>query len=158
MIADDAPVELVVPFDRLETLAGRAFRGRWFTLAADRLDLFDAATHVADNPYPFDDGGYPEHLVEGFHLLGLLDHLSNPLVRLADGPPAGWNYGLDRVRFVTPVRAGDPIRLTGVVGEVRPRGDGALVLLRCVVEAAGREKPAFVADWWVLFERPEPQP
>jgi hypothetical protein len=47
---------------------------------------------------------------------------------------------------VTPVRAGEPLRLTGVVGEVRPRDGGALVLLRCVVEAAGRDKPAFVAD------------
>jgi acyl dehydratase len=151
-------VELVVPFEQLPTLTGRRFQGPWFRIENDKPDQFDTATYTDQNPYPFATDGYPEGLVEGFHLLALLDHLSNPLIRRSDGPLAGWNYGLDRVRFLSPVRTGEPIRLTGVVGEVRAHRDGMLVLLNCTLQRACGPQPGLVADWWVLFEHPVPVP
>src|SRR5262249_35748871 len=88
------------------------FVGDWFIVDARSLPLFDQAIYTDRNPYPLDARGYPEGLVEGFHLLALLDHLVNPLLRVSDGPCVAWNYGLDRVRFVSPVRAG-PARRSG---------------------------------------------
>src|SRR6516165_6642310 len=78
--------ELCVPFARLPSLVGRSFVGDWFIVDARSLPLFDRAIYTDQNPYPLDASGYPEGLVEGFHLLALLDHLVNPLLRVSDGP------------------------------------------------------------------------
>jgi len=151
--AGDETIEQIVLSDlaELSTCAGRSFLGDWFSVDAGHLGLFLEATYVVQNPYRFDQGLYPADLVEGFHLLALLDHLSNPLIRLADAPMSGWNYGFDRVRFTSQVRAGDWIRLRGTVGAVDRRRDGFLVRLDCVLEVRDRDKPALVAQWQVLF-------
>ena len=146
--------ELCVPFAGLPSLVGRSFVGDWFIVDARSLPLFDQAIYTDRNPYPLDARGYPEGLVEGFHLLALLDHLVNPLLRVSDGPCVAWNYGLDRVRFVSPVRAGQKIRVKGTVGAVRPKDSGFLILSRCAVEVEGRERPGMVADWWVYWLAP----
>jgi hypothetical protein len=52
------------------------------------------------------------------------------------------------------VQAGQPIRLAGTVAEVTARGDDFLVLLDCVIEVQGRDKPAAVAAWRVLWTAP----
>ena len=148
--------ELCVPFAELPSLVGRSFLGDWFIVGARSLPLFDRAIYTDRNPYPLDARGYPEDLVEGFHLLALLDHLVNPLLRVSDGPCVAWNYGLDRVRFVSPVRAGQKIRVNGSVGAVRPKGSGFLILSRCAVEVGGREQPGMIADWWTYWLAPVP--
>jgi len=135
--------ELCVPFAELPSLVGRSFQGDWFIVDARNLPLFDQAIYTDRNPYPLDARGYPEDLVEGFHLLALLDHLVNPLLRVSDGPCVAWNYGLDRVRF-------------GSVGAVRPKGSGFLILSRCAVEVGGREQPGMIADWWTYWLAPVP--
>jgi len=148
--------ELCVPFARLPSLAGRSFLGGWFIVDAGSLPLFDQAIYSDQNPYPLDATGYPHDLVEGFHLLALLDHLVNPLLRVSDGPCVAWNYGLDRVRFVSPVRAGQKIRVRGTVAAVRAKGTGFLILSRCAVEVEGRDRPGMVADWWTYWLAPAP--
>jgi hypothetical protein len=144
---------LRVQFADLPSLAGRSFLGDWFVVDAGKLPLFDQASYVTENPFPFDEDGYPDNMIEGFHLLALLDHLVNPLLRISCDPPCtGWNYGLDRVRFVSPVRAGDQLRVSGIVGSVRPKEDGFLVLCQCTVEVRGRDRPGMVADWWTYWQ------
>jgi hypothetical protein len=148
--------DLCVPFTRLPSLAGQSFRGGWFIIDASKLPLFDRAIYTDQNPYPLDPSGYPEDLVEGFHLLALLDHLVNPLLRVSDGPCVAWNYGLDRVRFVSPVRAGQKIRVSGTIGAVKPSRGGFLILCQCTVEVEGRDRPGLVADWWTYWLPPAP--
>ena len=150
--------ELCVPFAGLPSLVGRSFLGDWFIVDSTSLPLFDRAIFTDTNQYPLDASGYPADMVEGFHLLALLDHLVNPLLRVSDGPCVAWNYGLDRVRFVSPVRAGEKIRVTGSVGAVRPRGTGFLILSRCAIEVEGRDRPGMVADWWTYWLAPVAQP
>jgi MaoC like domain len=148
--------DLCVPFTRLPSLAGQSFLGGWFIVDASKLPLFDRAIYTDQNPYPLDPSGYPEGLVEGFHLLALLDHLVNPLLRVSDGPCVAWNYGLDRVRFVSPVRAGQKIRVSGTVGRVRPSRGGFLILCHCTVEVERCDRPGLVADWWTYWLPPAP--
>src|SRR5262249_11934765 len=143
--------DLCVPFARLPSLAGRSFLGAWHTVDASKLPLFDEAIYTDQNPYPLDSSGYPAGLVEGFHLLALLDHLVNPLLRISDGPCVGWNYGLDRVRFVSPVCAGQKIRVRGTIGAVKPKGSGFLILCQCTIEVEAHERPGLVADWWTYW-------
>jgi acetate---CoA ligase (ADP-forming) len=148
--ADDV-VALSVAFQDVPGLAGQEFVGRWLVVDEPRLRSFEHATYLDDNEVQLDPVGYPEGLIEGFHLLGLLDHLVNPVLNVNDGTWFGWNYGLDRVRFVTPVRAGDRMRVRGTVATVESRGDGYLLLIHCTVEIDGRSKPGFVADWRALW-------
>lgn len=146
----DAP-PLEVRFDDLPSLSGRSFTGPWFSIDRGRLAPFDHATYTDENPHPLATSGYPDQMIEGFHLVGLLDHLMNHVLYL-DGPEAfGWNYGLDRVRFVTPIRAGERIRLTGLIASVKPKQEGFLVLTDCEVQVEGQDRPGFVAQWWVYW-------
>ncbi len=150
-MAGAGTTEIVTDFDELPSVVGRGFLGDWFVVDDAHVELFKQAVYIPQNPYRFEQGAYPSGLLEGFHLLGLLDHLSNPLLRLTEGRLAGWNYGLDRVRFVSVARVGDRLRLSGHVAEVRPHRDGFLLCLDCSIEAEGREKPVMVAAWRVLF-------
>jgi len=76
----------------------------------------------------------------------------------ADYPPGarfGFNYGLDRVRFLAPVPVGSRIRNRISVADVREKDPGRfLVSLHNEVEVEGREGAAMVADWLVLFVYP----
>ena len=140
---------LVVAFDQLAALGGRSFVGDWFSVEAGRLSLFDHAAYTDENPHPLPLAGYPDEMIEGFHLLSLLDHLMNHVLYL-DGPDAfGWNYGFDRVRFVTPIRAGEAMRLSGSLATIKPKNNGFLVRADCEVEVKEGGRPGFVAQWWV---------
>ena len=149
-VADDRQV-VAVPFDAVPSIVGRSFRGDWLRVDRSRLALFEKSTYVTENAVPLDESGYPDDMIEGFHLLGLLDHLVNPVVHVNDGTWFGWNYGLDRVRFLSPVRAGEWMRATGTVAEVEPRADGFVLLLHCTVQIEGRDRPGFIADWRVFW-------
>lgn len=140
-----------LPFDALPALAGRTFVGEWFAVDEAKVAEFDSATYLTDSPHPLDVGLYPERMIEGFHLISLLDRLMNPILYLDGEHAFGWNYGFDRVRFASPIRAGERMRLTGTIAEVRPKNDGYLVRQDCVVEVEGRDKPGFVAQWWVYW-------
>lgn len=142
---------VTVTFAEIPSLTGRSFTGDWFAVDGNKLPLFEEASYVDQNPDGLDLALYPEQLVEGFHLLSLLDHLMSRVLRPAPGEISGWNYGLDRVRFVSPVRAGERMRLTFEVLQAEPRGDGYLLLFDCVIEVENRTRPGFTAQWRVLW-------
>jgi acyl dehydratase len=60
---------------------------------------------------------------------------------------SGLNYGLDRVRFVAPVRAGARVRNQVSLLSAEPQGGGQVLLkLRCSLQIEGEAKPALVAE------------
>jgi acyl dehydratase len=61
------------------------------------------------------------------------------------------NYGLNRVRFVSPVPSGSRIRALIVLQAVDAVSDGYQVTWQVTVEREGGEKPACVADWVVRY-------
>lgn len=148
---DDEVVVLSTDWDRVPDMVGREFCGPWFSPARDRADAFEEATYVLDNAHELAGGNFPEGILEGFFQVALLDHLVNEVVFVADPRWSGWNYGLDRVRFVSPLTLEDRFRVRGTVAEVTPRGDDHLVLLQCTYEVDGRDRPAMVAQWRVLW-------
>ncbi len=145
-----------VAFADLPSLAGRELVGDWFAVDASRLPLFDAATYVEENPFPLD--GYPDDLVEGFHLVALLDHLLNRMLRVTESGVFAWNYGLDRVRFVSPVRAGQRMRANVRAAQVRPRGEGFMTLFAFVVEVEGRSGRGSSPSSGSIGSRARPRP
>lgn len=65
------------------------------------------------------------------------------------------NFGLDRVRFVAPVRSGDRIRNRLGLVSVEPKGEARLLLTtHNTVEIDGKDKPAMVADLLALLIGP----
>lgn len=137
----------VSQLSELPSLEGRELVGEWMQIDAARERQFYIGTYL-DQSYGETVGpGYPDGMVEGFQLVGMLDHLSAQLV----GRWYGFNYGLDRVRFVSPVTVHDRIRLRLVVAEVDPRDAGFLMTYDATLEVQGREKPGMVARWLVLL-------
>lgn len=142
---------------KLKAMLGREVGlSDWLTVTQERIDAFAAATedrqwiHVdperaARSPL----GGTVAH---GFLLLSLV-----PFFNLGNGVFAGRfrmavNYGLDRVRFPHPVRAGSRIRNRAVLKNIEKRGfRRVLVTVENTVEVEGADKPAMVADALALI-------
>jgi hypothetical protein len=141
-------------------LKGGRFVTPWFSMDADRSDLFEKATYLDSYAHPYGGhDGYGDDLVEGFHLLGMLDYLIN-LAVWSDGPWLAWNYGLDRVRFTSVIRRSDQLRVTGTVADVIPRDQGHLVVIDLSGAVRGREKPGFVATQralWTTYDHAAPR-
>jgi acyl dehydratase len=139
-----------VPFSAIPGLAGRSYEGEPFTVTRAERDTFEHVTWV-DRAYPQGDSpGFPEDIIEGFHSLAMLDAVST-LAGVLDGTTVtGYNYGLDRVRFTSPIRIGDRVLSRFTITEVRPRDDGYLILRHCEFTVEGASRPALIADWWVL--------
>ena len=91
-------------------------------------------------------------IAHGFLTLSLLPRLRQNLGLIPDGVAHALNYGLDRVRFLAPVRTGSRIRVRVQLLSVADRGTGrTLVKTENTVEIAGEAKPALVAETLVLL-------
>ncbi len=134
-------------FDELPSTVGRVIVGDAFTIGEEDSAHFQRATWL-DKAYP---GGYaeefPETLVEGFHLLAMLDAVARFANERSD-TLWGLNYGLDKVRFVRMVHRGDRIVPSIEALDVTPKGRGYKVLRRFTFTVEGTSTPAMVADWW----------
>jgi acyl dehydratase len=64
----------------------------------------------------------------------------------------GLNYGLDKVRFITAVKAGSRVRARAKLRAAEPQGDARVLLrLDCTLEIEGEAKPALVAELLCLL-------
>jgi acyl dehydratase len=61
------------------------------------------------------------------------------------------NYGLNRVRFVSPVPCGSRIRARITLGRIEDSGDSTQAMWSVTIEREGGEKPAVVAEWIVRY-------
>ncbi|GAB2845649.1 hypothetical protein ACFQ0P_04115 [Microbacterium insulae] len=133
----------------LARLEGEEATGDWFSVDAEHVAAFDKASYFpADEDYM---DGYPDGLVEGFYLLALLDEFGSRLFPFDTQTLIPWNYGLDRVRFITPVHIDEPLRLSATITRVDDRGDSLLVATEYRAELAGADRPAFVAEQLTLW-------
>lgn len=122
----------------------------WLAVTQERIDRFAEATgdrqwiHVdpvraaAESPF----GGTIAH---GFLTLSLLAHLITETVVMRD-VKMGVNYGLNRVRFTAPVRAGQRIRARISLLSSEDIPGGAQLTWNVVVELEGSDKPACIAE------------
>jgi acyl dehydratase len=122
----------------------------WLVIQQDRIDRFAEATgdhqwiHVdADRAK---EGPFGSTIAHGYLTLSLLPVLLSEVYRV-EGVRMGINYGLNKVRFVNPVRVGSAVRavMTVTAADEVP-GNGLQVAATVVVEIQGIEKPAAVAE------------
>ena len=124
----------------------------WILVDQARIDAFADATedrqfiHVdprAAAQTPF--GGTVAH---GFLSLSLLSRMGAEAMLLPDGLRMAINYGLDRVRFLAPVRAGSRVRGRFRLDSVEEKAPGQVLMRHTVtVEIEGEAKPALTAEW-----------
>ena len=122
----------------------------WFEVTQDRVDTFADATgdhqwiHVdverakAESPF----GGPIAH---GYLTLSLLVPLFAQVLAVTD-TAMGVNYGLNKVRFPSPVPVGSRVRLTATLKDVTPFTGGLQLTFSAVIEREGSEKPACIAE------------
>jgi acyl dehydratase len=87
-------------------------------------------------------------VAHGFLTMSLLSIMSYEVMPIIEGTTMGVNYGFDKLRFISPVRAGSRVRGRFVLTEARLRKPRELQSRTNVtVEIEGEDKPALVADW-----------
>lgn len=88
----------------------------------------------------------------GFLTLSMLSRMAAEAMLVPDSIKMALNYGLDRVRFIAPVRSGKRIRGRFRLDSVDEKAPGQLLLRHTVtVEIEGEEKPALTAEWLGLL-------
>lgn len=90
-------------------------------------------------------------IAHGLLTLSLLPKMAEAVLPMPEGLRMGFNYGFNRVRFVSPVRSGRRVRGRFVMRTVDDTQPGRLMLtLDVTVEIEGEDKPALVAEWLAL--------
>ena len=128
----------------------------WISVDQARIDAFAEATedrqfiHVdpeAAARTPF--GGTVAH---GFLTLSLLSRMAADAMLLPDSTNLVVNYGVNRVRFLAPVRAGARVRGRFTLDSVEEKAPGQVLMRHAVnVEIEGEDKPALSAIWLGLI-------
>jgi acyl dehydratase len=86
-------------------------------------------------------------IAHGYLTLSLAAALSMEVGVIPPDAASGLNYGLDRVRFMTPVKAGSRVRNRVTLLGVEDKAEGCkLVRLQNTIEIEGESKPALVAQ------------
>lgn len=144
--------------DSLKDLVGQEVAVTdWFTMTQDRVQQFADATldhqwiHVdverANRESPFKGP-----IAHGFLTMSLLAHFMQQAVAIKQGLRMGVNYGMNKVRFVSPVRVGSRIRARFVLQSIKDvEPNGVEAQYNATIEAEGSDKPACVAEWLVRY-------
>ncbi|MFD5125999.1 MaoC family dehydratase [Streptomyces sp. NPDC058385] len=123
--------------------------GEWLSVDQQRIDQFADATgdhqwiHV--DPERAASGAFGATIAHGYLTLSLLPTLVKQVYR-TEGVTMAVNYGLNKVRFINPVRVGSKIRASVDIVSAEPVHGGYQVVSRVTVEIDGAEKPACVAE------------
>jgi acyl dehydratase len=142
----------------LDTLVGRQFAPtEWILIDQQRIDRFADCTgdhqfiHV-DPARVARETSFPGTLAHGFLLLSLAaGHRQRDFPAVSDVALV-LNYGLDKLRFLSPVFAGARVRYNTRVLAAEPRGEGRVLLRQeARLEVEGQEKPALVAELLALY-------
>ena len=127
----------------------------WLAVSQDRINQFAEATedrqwiHV-DPERAARESPFKETIAHGFLTLSLLSELGKRAMSVG-GVRMGLNYGLNRVRFVSPVPAGSRIRGRFTLATVKEIDGGVEATWNVTVEREGGEKPCCIAEWLVRY-------
>jgi acyl dehydratase len=141
--------------DELAGLSGEELGASdWLEIDQDRVNRFAEAT--GDHQWIHVDversaaGPFGGTIAHGYLTLSLIPFLGAQVFSLQT-PGAKLNYGVNKVRFPSPVRVGSRIRSRVVMGEVSDLPAGKQLTLRHTIEVEDQDKPACVAETVVLL-------
>lgn len=129
--------------------------GKWVAVDQERISTFSDVTgdhqYIHTDPEAAARTPFGGTIAQGFLTLSLLTHLTEDLLPAVEGQVMGINYGLNKVRFITPVRSGGRVRARATFLDAAEKGPGRyLMTYNVVVEIEGEENPALIAEWLVM--------
>jgi acyl dehydratase len=133
--------------EEVRQLKGEIGKTGWREITQERVTAFADATddhqwiHIDDARATA--GPFGSTIAHGFLLLSLIPSFVEEILD-AQGFSMAVNYGLDRVRFTSPVPTGSKIRGVLVVNEVRDIKGGVQVVWDVTIEMSGSQKPAAI--------------
>ena len=129
----------------------------WMVLNQDRIDRFAKLTedeqfiHV-DPERAVNETTFGGTIAHGFLTLSMLVKMASEAQPKIEGVNVLINYGFDKVRFISPVRAGAEIRSRFVLNEITYRSKNQILTKWDItVEIKGSDKPAIRANWLNLL-------
>ena len=144
--------QTVVAFDEVKNLVGKSLgHSAWREITQEQVNTFADATddhqwiHV--DPERAAEGPFGAPIAHGFLTLSLLIPMWSELFDVT-GVKTKVNYGLDKVRFTSPVKVGSRIRMTVTITDVQEvKGNGLHLVADGTIEIEGEERPAVVATF-----------
>ncbi|HVL80452.1 MAG TPA: MaoC family dehydratase [Actinomycetota bacterium] len=138
--------------EELKALEGQELGvGDWMEVTQERIDAFADATddhqwiHV--DPDKAASGPFGTTIAHGYLTLSLIPALGKGIeLPISTVPKMGINYGLNRVRFPSPVPSGSKVRARRVLKEATGFEGGVQLVVEVTVEIDGKDKPACVAE------------
>jgi len=126
--------------------------GEWMKIDQDRINKFAEATgdfqfiHV--DPEAAAKTPFGSTIAHGFLSLSLLAHLAPQITPKPDNVQMGVNYGMNKLRFLNPVKVNQEVRVRSKVLDVTEKRPGqVLVTNEITLEIKGEKAPALVAEW-----------
>jgi len=142
-------------FEDIESAAGEEIGTTdWVEITQERVDQFADATgdhqwiHV--DVEKAKEGPFGGTIAHGYLTLSLVPWLGSQVFTL-DTPGAKLNYGVNKVRFPSPVPVGSRVRAKVSIGEVTDVPAGKQMTVQYVVEIEDQDKPGCVAETVVLL-------
>ncbi len=144
-------------FEAFRNYQGKALpEGDWIVVTQEMINNFAKATmdfqwiHI-DEARAKKDSPFKTTIAHGFMSVSLLSKMLEDLV-VVKTATMGVNYGLNKVRFPSPVLVNDKLRLKANIGSIEDYNNGGLkITWNCIVEIHNKEKPACVADFISLM-------
>ena len=135
--------------DELQARIGEEYGvGEWTVVSQEMIDGFADATHdhqwIHVNEEKATQGPFGTRIAHGFLTLSLIAGIAAPIE--VAGVRMAINYGLDRVRFITPVPSGNRVRARSTLRDVSEVAGGLQLKTEVTVELEDNEKPACVAE------------
>jgi acyl dehydratase len=153
------PPRVIEDLDDLKGFAGREIgMTDWFVVTQERIQQFAEATedrqwiHV-DRERAKRESPYHTTIAHGFLTLSLLSFLMKQAIQIKGGVRMAVNYGLNRVRFPSPVRADSKIRGRFTLLTLKEVSNAFEAVFSVSVESEGADKPCCAAEWVVHYYR-----
>ena len=126
----------------------------WLEIDQKRVDAFADSTgdhqwiHV--DVERAKDGPFGGTIAHGYLTLSLIPQFTTQIFGL-ETPGAKLNYGVDKVRFPSPVKVGARVRATATITDITDVPAGKQMNTKYVLEIENEDKPACVAETVVLL-------
>jgi acyl dehydratase len=150
------PFEIENP-NSLKQFEGREFGPTdWFVVAQERIQKFADATedrqwiHL-DPPRAQRESPFGATVAHGFLTLSLIGYFLKQAVQIRSGVGMSVNYGLNKVRFPAPVRAGASVRARVTLLSAKPSAEFVDAAFLIQVESQSAAKPCCTAEWLVRY-------
>ena len=143
---------LATPKELLSLSGAQLGTSNWIEITQDQVNTFAEATgdrqwiHV-DPERAQRESPFGATIAHGYLTLSLIGAMVLELGAVPPDAASGLNYGLDKVRFIAPVKVGTRVRTRANLVSAEPQSGGRQLLkLQCTLEIEGEAKPALVAE------------